>query len=416
MRVSSIGVPGSFLLAVEALIAAASATAQSYPSYPWPQQSGQTAPPSAQQGQGTQGTQQPAAIPSLQPGMPPLSPWDPRSVRAATLDEVPGQPRFDPSNLFPTWVRPEAFQGFPVFPPSLGNYGAYPTGPGGGMQLPLGASQLPPPAPPATPDWPAWIQSRRPVSLPYEPNVAVVVRQADRVWWRSGIDEPFVPLYHHDNARALTAGAELQVRNTGEFLLMLHGGTRISSFGTASVRLDQLSDTAAVFALTEFTWAQLHAASRGFECSLPDGSRLVCDPPLDPQAAGPGIGDAGVRIERVIEPGRYSGRATIFNFGDRMVRWVTPLAEIKLMPGYRVTMLLAPTGGGALPGSLTEDRAAALADGEKRVWQAEEDGSVAWSGAQFRMPRGARLVIDPLLGDPFGRRSVVVPAGAAPLR
>jgi hypothetical protein len=26
------------------------------------------------------------------------------------------------------------------------------------------------------------------------------------------------------------------------------------------------------------------------------------------------------------------------------------------------------------------------------------------------------LVLDPILGDPFGRRSVVAPAGAAPLR
>ncbi len=399
---------------VAALAATGSVRAQVYPTYPSP---GQTQPPpgSQPQWQGVPGQQNPQSQQNqqLQPGMPELSPWDPRSVRVPTLDDVPGQPRVTPDNLFPTWTRPESFQGFAIFPPSLGSYGVYPAGPGG--QLPTSGGQLPPPAPPAAPDWPAWIKSKRPVPLPYQPSVAVVVRQSDRVWWRPGADEPFVPLYHYDNARALEAGAELEVRTTGEFLLMLYGGTRISSFGTARVRLDELSENAAVATVSEFSWFELRASQCGFTGALPDGSRLVIDPPLAPEAGGAGVGEAGVRVEREIEPGRYVGRATIFNFGSRAVRWVTPLGEVALLPGYRVTMLLAPSQA-AMATNLTEVNAAALADGSRRVWSATESGSVTWSGARFELPTGSRLVLDPILGDPFGRRSVVAPAGAAPLR
>ncbi len=399
---------------VSAVASAGPAWAQVFPTYP---SQGQTQPPpsSQPQWQGTPGqqSQQNPQNQQLQPGMPELSPWDPRSVRVPTLDDVPGQPRTSPNSLFPTWTRPEAFQGFAIFPPSLGAYGIYPPGPGG--QLPSAGGQLPPPAPPAAPDWPAWIKSKRPVPLPYEPSVAVVVRQSDRVWWRPNADEPFVPLYHHDNARALESGAELEVRTTGEFLLMLYGGTRISSFGTAKLRLDELAEQSAVASVAEFSSFDIRVAKRGFACALPDGSRLVFDPPAAPEAGGVGVGEAGVRVCREIEPGRYVGRATIFNFGSRAVRWLTPLGEVALLPGYRVTMLLTPAQN-ALAANLTETNAAALADGPRRVWSATEDGSVTWSGARFELPTGSRLVLDPILGDPFGRRSVVAPAGAAPIR
>lgn len=388
--------------------------AQSYPSYPWPQGSGQTGGPtsSLQQPQWQQPTQA-SPNPQLQPGMPQLSPWDPRSVRAPSLNDVPGQPATSFNNLFPTWTRPEAFQGFPVFPPSLGNYMTYPMGPGGTMQLPDAGGQLPPPAPPGAPDWPSWIKSKRPASFPYEPTVAVVVRQSDRVWWRPDADEPFVPLYHYDNARALAAGAELEVRHSGEFLLMLHGGTRVSSFGTAKLGIQALSETEAALLLSDFTWLKVQASSRALRIALPDGSDVMLDAPAEGAQGGTGIGDAGVRIERRIEPGRYSGRATIFNFGSRLVRWSTPLGEVQIQPGCRVTMFLDPCEA-AVGDALVETSVAALADGSKRVWQAQEDGKVTWSGARFELPRGAQLVLDPMLGDPFGKRAVVAPVGSTP--
>jgi hypothetical protein len=379
-----------------------------YPTYPWQQNPGQTSSP-LQQPQ-WQGPAQATPNPQLQPGMPELSPWDPRSVRAPTLNDVPGQPPTSFNNLFPTWTRPEAFQGFPVFPPSLGSYMTYPAGPGGTMQLPDAGGQLPPPEPPLAPDWPTWIKAKRPGSLPYEPTVAVVVRQADRVWWRPDADEAFVPLYHYDNARALSAGSELEVRHSGEFLLLLHGGTRISSFGTAKVGIQALSEKDAALALADFSWVQVRASARALRLALPDGSDLFIDEPKDVAQGGTGMGPAGVRIERRIEPGRYSGRATIFNFGSRMVRWVHPLGEVTLQPGCRVTMFLDPCDG-AIGEPLVETNVAALADGGKRVWQAPEDGKVTWSGARFELPRGAQLVLDPLLGDPFGRRAVVGSGG-----
>lgn len=402
----------SFLRAVVALACGSVAVAQGYPAYPWPQGGGQSSP--LQQPQ-WQTPVQAMPNPQLQPGMPQLSPWDPRSVRAPSLNDVPGQPPASFNNLFPTWARPEAFQGFPVFPPSLGNYWTYPTGPGGSMQLPDAGGQLPPPGPAVAPDWPTWIKSKRPASFPYEPTVAVVVRQADRVWWRPDADEPFVPLYHYDNARALGAGSELEVRHSGEFLLLLHGGTRISSFGTSKLGLQALSETEANVIVSDLTWMEVRAYSRGIRIAMPDGSDVFVDPPKDVAEGGTGIGDAGIRIERSIEPGRYTGRATIFNFGNRMIRWVHPLGEVPLQPGCRVTVFLDPCEG-AVGDSLVETGVAALADGGKRVWQAQEDGRVSWSGARFELPRGAQLTLDPILGDPFGKRSVVTPAGAMPLR
>lgn len=384
-----------------------------YPTYPGQQMPGQTTSP-LQQPQ-WQGPVQATPNPQLQPGMPELSPWDPRSVRAPSLNDVPGQPATSFNNLFPTWTRPEAFQGFPVFPPSLGSYMTYPTGPGGTMQLPDAGGQLPPPEPPLAPDWPSWIKSKRPGSLPYEPTVAVVVRQADRVWWRPDADEPFVPLYHYDNARALSAGSELEVRHSGEFLLLMHGGTRVSSFGSAKVGIQAMSETDAALILSDFTWVQVRASARALRLALPDGSDVVIDEPKPVEQGGTGIGDAGVRIERRVEPGRYSGRATIFNFGSRMIRWVHPLGVVPLQPGCRVTMFLDSCEG-AIEEPLMETNVAALADGGKRVWQAQEDGKVTWSGARFELPRGAQLVLDPILGDPFGKRAVVAPVGGAPLR
>ncbi len=408
-------------VAVILLCCATSAMAQGYPSYPSSQGSSSQGTSSQGSGQATTPQQsqwqnpQVTPNPQLQPGMPQLSPWDPRTVRTPTLGDVPGQPPTSFNNLFPTWTRPEAFQGFPIFPPSLGNYMTYPSGPGGAMGLPGADGHLPPPAPPLAPDWPSWIKSKRPASFPYEPTVAVVVRQSDRVWWRAEIDEPFIPLYHYDNARALAAGAEIEVRHAGEFLLMLHGGTQVSSFGTTRIAIVAMSETEAALQVPEFTWLQVRVAARALRIGLPDGSNLFVDAPKDAADGGAGIGDAGVRLDRIIEPGRYSGRATIFNFGSRVVRWVTALGEVLLQPGCRVTMFLDPCTG-ALGDALVETSVAAFADGQKRVWQAQEAGTVTWSGARFELPTGAKLDLDPMLGDPFGKRAVVAPVGSEPGR
>lgn len=377
-----------FALAVAASVASGPLSAQIFPSYPWPQQP-------APQGQG-QGQQ-----PGFNPNDLSRMPWS-NSQNAMPLD---------PTGLFPTWVRPDAFQGFPQFPPSLGAMPLQPTGAG---VLQGDATQLPPPAAPTVPDWPAWIKSKRPDALPYEPSVAVLVRQADRVWFKTADEDAAVPLYHYDNARPLTEGAEIEVRRTGEFVLLLHGGSRVASFGSGKATLGALDGAGAHLTFADFTWLDVVAAMRSLRIGLPDGSELEV-PSVDPEEAGqPGNGPARVRIERAIEPGHYSGRASLFNHGERAVVWHTAFGDVSLVPGHRVTFFLSNSTA-ALSPRLREDAASALAQGEKRVWEANENGAVTWSGARFDLPTGARLELDPLLGDPFAR-PVPVQAPALPLR
>lgn len=356
------------------LAAASPALAQIFPNYPWPQQQ-------LPQSQWQQGQQQPQ---------------NPQGVPSAPQGGFANRPQYDPNGLFPTWVRPDAFQGFPQFPPSLGSLQMQPTGVG---QL-SGLGQLPPPAVPLAPDWPAWVKKKRPDALPYEASVAVLVRQADRVWFRTGDEDASVPLYHYDNARPITEGADVEVRTTGEFLLLLHGGSRVASFGTCKAKLGTLDGSGARVDFADLTWLDLSVAKRSLVCKLPDGSELEI-PKVSPEQDGqPGFGDAHVRIERAIEPGHYSGRAIVFNHGARSVVWHTALGDVTIVPGFRVTLFLSDSTQ-ALSAPLREDSAAAMANGEKRVWDAVENGAVTWSGARFDLPTGARLEVDPLLGDPF---------------
>lgn len=392
--------PASVLVPVLATaLSAAVATAQFFPTYPWPQQQ-QQQPQTQQQWNQQQGQGQPLG----------MSPYDPRSVRAPSLEPLPGANQLDPSGLFPTWVRPEAYQGFPVFPPSLGGYGN--NQPGGSLMLP-GAGQLPPPALPQAPDWPAWVKQKQPVALPYEPATAVLLRQADRVWFKVPTEDAFIPLYHYDNARGLPVGTEVEVRRTGEFLLLLYGGTRCMSFGSGAVRLDALEEGGAELTLSSFTWMELAVATQSLTCVLPDGSRLQVAAVAEDSFDQPGTGEAHIRLERAIEPGDYSGRATIFNHGSRDVTWKRVTGDVTLKPGHRVTFFLS-NAAASLPEELREDGgAAAEAAGTSRVWRPSETGSVTWSGARFDLGLGARLQIDPLLGDPFGSKSPVLPSSTS---
>lgn len=373
--------------AMAVLVAAGPALAQIFPTYPWPQQQ----LPQSQWQQGQQQPQNPQGSP-----YPQGSPFAPQGSPFAPQGSMPNRQPYDPNGLFPTWVRPDAFQGFPQFPPSLGTMQAQPMGVG----LLGGEGQLPPPAVPLAPDWPAWVKKKRPEALPYEPSVAVLVRQADRVWFRSVDEDAAVPLYHYDNARPLTEGADVEVRRTGEFLLLLHGGSRIASFGTCKARLGALDGAGARIDFGDFTWLDLSAAKRSLVCRLPDGSELEIPKVAPEQDGQPGFGDAHVRIERAIEPGHYAGRAIVFNHGARSVVWHTAFGDVTIVPGHRVTLFLSDSTQ-ALSASLREDAAAAMAQGEKRVWDAAENGAVTWSGARFELPTGARLELDPLLGDPF---------------
>jgi hypothetical protein len=320
----------------------------------------------------------------------------------------------DPFRLESVWMQPglDLPQGFPVFPPNLSGYGGYPPAPPGLLLGPNVTNMPLLPQPPAAPDWPAWIKAKLPAELPYEQGLAVLVRHADRVWFRLPDTDAFEPLYHWDTTRGMPAGSAVRVPQTGAFLLLLHGGGLVRSFGACELLIEQLGDTAPVLALDRFTRVRLTTIERAITCRLPDGSRLDLEPPPD-GAVSPGKAD--IMLESSDEPSWYGGRATIFNAGDRPVRWQAATGVVTIDPGRRVTLFLVPPAP-PVPGGLAVQGVATEAAGAVRRFRAEGEGNVSFSGARFVLPAGAVLELDPLLGDVFAPRTAPVDAPTGPAK
>jgi hypothetical protein len=344
----------------------------------------------------------------------------------------------DPLN--PTWVTPPAaprFIGFPVFPPSLSGYGNYPAGAPGAGAPGTAAQPLRVPRPPAAlgqattldfvaalraagvlppvaePDngWPSWVRTRSKAPLPFAPDKALLIRHSDRVWSRRSDDDPFVPLFFHDKLRGLDVGAAVEVRQAGDFELLLHDSTRVVSRGPSRVRLVALDEGAVELDVSRLTWLRVTGARRAHRVRLPDGSELrFGSKPVEPAAGEPAAGEPApgelpplpddVLLERADEPGWLGGRAALFNGGGADVTWRHATGEVTLAPGERVWLFLtAPARllGPELAASDTE----LASDGPRRIAAPKTAAVVRWSGARFQVAAGSRLVLDPLQGDPF---------------
>ena len=331
--------------------------------------------------------------------------YDPFNLQSTFIgNQLP----LDPEQLSSTWMHPEAFQGFPVFPTSLGGYGSYPPPPEGFLQPPL-ASMVPPPARiPAAPDWPGWVVSKRHEELPYGANNAVVVRQSDRVWVRDATDAAFTPLYHWDITRSVSAGSRVRVPQTGEFLAMFYGGTRLESFGSSELHIKTMVESGVELELSGFTHVVLTAHEHSFDLALPDGSRLRSLPVPEDAFA---VGMTRLCIDRVDEPRWFAGRATVFNGGSRNVALTTALGDVLLEAGRRVTLFLTPPTQ-PLSHELVSENVQPEPDGPDgigRRFTAQRDAAVVWSGARFALPAGATLQLDPMMGRAFSSRAVSVP-------
>lgn len=341
-------------------------------------------------GQQPQGQQQGQPGQNGGPGQPQTPPRDPFGYDAFAHPFVP----------FDNTRAPE--QGFPSFAP-----GIYPPPPKGWMQAPpWPESRVSPPTlpmPPTNPDWPSWLKARLDRELPYTPDQAVLVRDADRVWLRVPEEEAFVPLYFFDKLRAITAGTAIEVRQTGAFQVVFHGGSRLSSRGTAAVEVEELDEQRVHIDLRQLTWIEMVCIGRAHELALPDGSVLQVE------AAAPEAGRAEIRIERRDEPGWFGGRADLFNYGVRPVLWHTPFGDHVLAPGHRATMFLQPSPQPIAAG-LQHDAARVQQIGTTLVAEPTgADAAVSWRGVRFRLPPGSKLTIDPLLGDPFAEAAAPTP-------
>jgi hypothetical protein len=336
--------------------------------------------------------------------------------------QQPGGSRLEPIEdqyrLRRQWQQPpDAFQGFPVFPQNLSQYGIYPPPPGWGQPPTFAGPIALPHVSPTAPDWPAWIKGKAGAPLPYEIGRVVLVRQSDRVWFRTRGDDAFVPLYHWDFVRSLAPGDEVKIDSVGEFLLQFHGGALIDAIGPSAIAIDALDSKEARCTVRAFTHLRFTALARPLVLALPDGSTIATQAPETPASPNEVRSIAALPsellIERVDEPARYRGRATIFNSGSVAARWQTAFGEVLLEPGHRITFFLVPPLV-PLSASLVEDKVRAEAEGPVRRWNAVEPASVTWSGARFQLPAGSSLQIDPMLGDPFASLPPNKPAAAAP--
>lgn len=324
------------------------------------------------------------------PGLPAPGPQQP----------VPGQPlpQFrDPLNLQRPWVRgnAEAFQGFPVFPGDFGGYGIYP------QSLtpvpPILTGALPPPPLVSTaPDWPSWVKTKE-RELPYEPGLAVLVRQADRVWFSLPEEPVAVPLYFWDATRALGPGSEVEVRRTGEFLLLFHGGSRLGSFGAGRVIVQALDEDKVQLRIPAFTRMRIAVGERPFVIELPDGSSLHVD--RAPKDEAPRF--AHVDLERADEPEWHAGRASIQNLGERPLRWQTPSGEVEIAPSHKCLFFLTPPPLPVAHGLVATGVSSEAIGAARRFVADPGGGTVSFSGARIELPAGAVLELDPLLGAPF---------------
>jgi hypothetical protein len=302
-----------------------------------------------------------------------------------------GRNPFDP--IWTPLPTGPAFQGFPTFAARLPGYGTYPTV--GGAQ---GVVPLLPPAAEEDPGWPGWVRLRQREPLPFASDVGLLVRHSDRVWSRATKEDAFVPLYHHDKLRTLGVGSEVQVRQAGEFEVLLHDSTRLIARGPTDLEFVTLSPTAVVIVVRTFTWLHLRVAGREHTISLPDGSDLLVRD--DPEATAD-VGQAFVLLRRADEPKRYGGRATMFNGGGRDVIWRHAFGETTL-PGSHVLTMFLSAPEAVVPAPVVTKAAQSEPEGEAlRFTSAAADARVSWCGASFDLGAGRSVRLDPVQGRVF---------------
>jgi len=294
-----------------------------------------------------------------------------------------------------TFSQPNAgispFTGFPTFPSGVSPSAAFQPPPNWNTAPEV--KSMPPAQVPTAPDWPTWLRIREQRTLAYEPGVAVLVRQQDRVWFRTPDEPAFVPLYFFDKIREVRAGTEVQVRQSGEFVMLLHGGSRIVALGAVDLKVAELTDTLVAVELRNFTELRLRCIEREHRFTLPDGSLLV----VPPQAAD-AVG-VDLQLQRVDVPEPSAGRATLTHESGRPVGLQMPHGTVALAQGTRNTVFFAASPG------LVQDSVASQGVGEERSGSARRfragpsGGVVRFSGSSFQLPSGATLVVDPLLGE-----------------
>lgn len=335
---------------------------------------------------------------------------------------VPGTQSPGATNPFQArWSQPRPLQlnsGFPIFPSQFAALGGYATTPDS-LTSPTGQLlSVPAPAADEPSGWPTWARLKSKEPLPFAPDAALLIRHAERVWFRSDAAEPFVPLAFHDKLRGLKSGASVEVRSIGEFELLLHNSSRLIARGPTLLHLDELAEAKVAVRVPTVSWLRIATTGREHQIVLPGGGTLkIAAPPpsvvpsflpapVPMSAPLPGVTD--VVIDRLSEPGWLGGRATLTNLGSTEVTWQHAGGAVAVAPGRRIVFFVAEPGA-SLPADLALGGASRLDEGDAVVCRATQDAAVSWSGAAFDVPKGATVRFEPQLGKPFA----AAPAKAA---
>lgn len=374
-----------------------------------------------------------APVSQGQAGMPPMPGAQGQGAAQAQGPIVPQQP-FVPGTQSPgatnpfqaRWSQPRPLQlsrGFPIFPSQFAQLGGYATTPDQ-LASPT-ASLLPSPAPEGDDPmgWPSWARLKSKQPLPFAPNAALLIRHAERVWFRAEAAEPFVPLAFHDKLRGLAPGASVEVRSIGEFELLLHNSSRLIARGPTLLHVDELAEGKVALRVPTVSWLRVATTGREHAISLPGGGtlRIAAPPasvvpsflpaPVPMSAPLPGVTD--VVVDRLYEPGWLGGRATVTNLGSTSVTWTSHAGDVAIAPGQRIVFFVTPPDE-PLPADLAPGGASRAADGDVAVCRAGQDTSVSWSGAAFALPKGATVRFEPQQGRPFAPGAAKVAGAGGP--
>lgn len=324
------------------------------------------------------------------------------------------------------WSAPRPLQlarGFPIFPSQFAALGDYAASPDKMTTPILPLLSAPAPADNEPLGWPAWARLKSKQPLPFAPDAALLIRHAERVWFKAEAAEPFVPLAFHDKLRGLKAGASVEVRSIGEFELLLHNSSRLIARGPTLVHVDELSEGKIALRVPTVSWLRVATTGRDHVIALPGGGtlRLTAPPPavvpsflpapVPMSAPLPGVTD--IVIDRMYEPSWLGGRATVTNLGSTTVTWSSTSGDVVVAPGQRfVFFVTAPDA--PLPAELALGGATRTDDGDAVLCRAGQAASVSWSGASFALPKGATVRLEPQQGRPFAPAPAKAPGAGGP--
>ncbi len=334
---------------------------------------------------------------ALQPGG--LLGADPRQALGDRLLE--GYKPSDPSQT-------PLFQGFPtLIPPGFTSF------PGGALPSPYrdDADYTPLPPPPALPKspnaWPTWFHGPGAGAEDgFLPSVGVVAQGSDQVWLRPASGGAFAPLTFYDKFRVIEEGARIQVRGGGQFLIAFQGGASARFDGRAELEVGRLDAETIELSVEELVDVYLMAGERPLRVTVRDTAVLEAE-------------RGRVRMQRQGDQLRVANRSS----GDLRITPLDTVAgggsslrrqdPVEVPPGFAIRLLLHANAFPTPPQlDLVGDVGTETAGRVLRASASGGGGAVRWFGANFRLPPGTSLRLDPLSGSAFPDDPVIDPEDA----